>query len=114
MLSSTLRDSRKLSSPVPVTFTQRRGLPPRSGVESLIQDVNSPFCSRRRRVTYTAAGATVLPVRRWIHDGHAIDAIAEMKNREEDQVLELAERFPSHAAPAFSGGWSNDDKNIQR
>ena len=66
MLSSNLRDSRRISRPASVTFTQRRDLPPRSGVESLIQDVNRPFCSRRRSVMYTAAGATVLPVRRWI------------------------------------------------
>ena len=31
MRSSTLRDSRRVFSPAPVTFTQRRGLPPRSG-----------------------------------------------------------------------------------
>ena len=86
-------------------FTQR------SGVESLIEDVNRPFYSRRRRVMYTAAGATVLPVRRWIS---STMGIAEVENREEDHVLELAERLPSHAAPAFSDVWSNGDKNIQR
>jgi hypothetical protein len=37
-----------------------------------------------------------------------------VQNGEEDHVLELAERFPSHAAPAFSDVRSSDDKNIQR
>jgi hypothetical protein len=50
----------------------------------------------------------------FVHDGHAVNAIAEMQNREEDHLLELAERFPTHAAPAFNDVWSNDDKNIQR
>jgi hypothetical protein len=50
----------------------------------------------------------------FVHDGHTINAIAEVENREQDHVLELAERFPSHAAPALSDVWSNDDKNIQR
>jgi hypothetical protein len=37
-----------------------------------------------------------------VHDRHTIDAIAEVQNGEEDHVLELAERFPRHAEPAFS------------
>ena len=41
-------------------------------------------------------------------------AIAEVHNGEEDHLLELAERFPSHAAPAFGDVWCNGDKNIQR
>jgi hypothetical protein len=50
----------------------------------------------------------------FVHDGHAINTIAEVQNGEKDNVLELAERFPTQATPAFSDLWSNDDKNIQR
>ena len=66
MLSSAFRDARKLSSPAGVTLTYRRALPPRSPVDSPIHDASIPFSSRRRSVTYTAAGATSRPVRRAI------------------------------------------------
>jgi hypothetical protein len=66
MLSSAFRDARRLSSPAAVTLTCRRALPPRSPVDAPIHDTSKPFSSRRRSVTYTAAGATSRPVRRAI------------------------------------------------
>ena len=51
MRSAACRASRRARAPSASSVTQRRPLPPRSGVGSLIHAETSPFSSSRRRVT---------------------------------------------------------------
>jgi hypothetical protein len=64
--SAALRASRSARAPAASSFTYRRALPPRSAMGSPIHDETNPFSSSRRIVMYTAARATLRPVRRSI------------------------------------------------
>ena len=98
MLSSVLRDARRLSRPALVTLTYRRALPPRSAVDSPIHDDTNPFFFQ------TAKGdihrgwgdlATGAP-RDFVDDRHAVDVLAKVKDGEQDHLLEFAEGVAHH------------------